>query len=222
MTIRVFLVDDHEMVLRGVADMLERETDIVVVGEASSVRQARARLSAVEADVAILDVRLPDGDGIELCRHIRSEHPAVRCIILTAYDDDQATMAAVLAGASGYVLKDIRGPRLVEDVRAVAGGRTLLHAEATRRVSSAMRDPGPEDPRFGSLGLRERQTLALIGEGMTNRQIAERLGLAEKTVKNYVSSLLDKLGLDSRTQAALVQAEWKQSRPAAPGRIARY
>ncbi|WP_378146349.1 response regulator [Cnuibacter sp. UC19_7] len=205
--IRIFLVDDHELVRRGVADMLEVENDLTIVGEAGSIAQALARLEAVEADVAILDVRLPDGSGIDLCRQIRSTHPDLRCLMLTAYDDDEATMSAVLAGAAGYVLKDVRGPDLARDVREVAAGRRLLHAAAVKKLESTLTQAEPTDPRFGSLGLRERQILALIGQGMTNRQIGDQLALAEKTVKNYVSSLLEKLGLERRTQAAVFEAQ---------------
>ncbi|MFB9309800.1 DNA-binding NarL/FixJ family response regulator [Agromyces hippuratus] len=205
---RVFLVDDHEIVRRGVAELLEREHDLEVVGEAPDARHALARIAALSPDVALLDVRLPDDDGIDLCREIRSRYPAVRCLMLTAYDDDDAAMAAVLAGASGYVLKTIAGGRLVEDVRAVAAGRSLL----SPALISKLRPPatpaeGRDDPRFGSLNLRERQVLALIAEGLTNRQIGDRLSLAEKTVKNYVSGLLRKLGLERRTQAAAFEFE---------------
>jgi two-component system response regulator DevR len=204
---RIFLVDDHEIVRRGIAELLEREPDLEVVGEAGDVTHALTRIAATLPDVAVLDVRLPDGDGIELCREVRSRHPAVRCLILTAYDDDEATLSAVLAGASGYVLKNVSGTRLVEDIRAVAVGRSLLHPAATRQVAERAAAGDRDDPRFGSLQLRERQVLALIAEGLTNRQIGEKLGLAEKTVKNYVSGLLRKLGLERRTQAAVYLLE---------------
>lgn len=203
--IGVFLVDDHEIVRRGIADLLQREADLDVVGEAGDVAHAKSRIAATEPDVALLDLRLPDGDGITLCRDIRSEHAATRCLILTAYDDDAAVTAAVLAGASGYVLKQVTGSRLVEDIRAVARGRSLLPPAASRAVAARVEDR--DDPRYGSLQLRERQVLGLIAQGMTNRQIGERLGLAEKTVKNYVSGLLRKLGLERRTQAAVYQLE---------------
>ncbi len=207
---RVFLVDDHEIVRRGIAELLGREADLEVVGEAGDVTHALARIAATLPDVAVLDVRLPDGDGIELCREVRSRHPEVRCLMLTAYDDDEATMSAVLAGASGYVLKNVSGTRLVEDIRAVATGRSLLHPAATRQVAERAAAGDRDDPRFGSLQLRERQVLALIAEGLTNRQIGERLGLAEKTVKNYVSGLLRKLGLERRTQAAVYELERRE------------
>ena len=205
---RIFLVDDHEIVRRGIAELLGREADLEVVGEAGDMTHALARIAATLPDVAVLDVRLPDGDGIELCREVRSRHPEVRCLMLTAYDDDEATMSAVLAGASGYVLKNVSGTRLVEDIRAVATGRSLLHPAVTRHVAERAADR--DDPRFGSLQLRERQVLALIAEGLTNRQIGERLGLAEKTVKNYVSGLLRKLGLERRTQAAVYELERRE------------
>lgn len=206
--IRVFFVDDHEIVRRGLIDLVSNEVDIDVVGEAGTVRQAGGRIEATAPDVAVLDVRLPDGSGIDLCRDIRSRMPAVRCLILTAYDDDSAVSAAVLAGAAGYVLKDVGGTRLVDAIRAVASGRSLVSAAVSARAATRIRERADEDdPRLGSLGLRERQILRLIADGMTNRQIGQRLGIAEKTVKNYVSSLLRKLGLERRTQAAVFQLE---------------
>ena len=204
--IRLFLVDDHEIVRRGVAELLGAEPDLEVVGEAGTVADALARIAATQPDVALLDVRLPDGSGIDLCRDVLSRFPGVRCLMLTAYDDDDALFSAVVAGASGYVLKDVRGTRLADAVRAVAAGRSLIDPALGRRVTERMRaggDPASEDPRLGSLGLRERQILSLIADGLTNRRIGEELGLAEKTVKNYVSSLLAKLGLERRTQAAV-------------------
>ncbi len=201
--IRVFLVDDHEIVRRGVADLINAERDLEVVGEASTIRQALARVGAVLPDVAVLDVRLPDGSGIDLCRDIRSAHPEVACLMLTAYDDDQASYTAVLAGAAGYVLKDIRGQGLLEGIRRVARGEQLVGAAVSKRVvEQASAASGPDD----GLSLRERQILELIAEGLTNRQIGERLELAEKTVKNYVSGLLAKLGMERRTQAAVYGA----------------
>lgn len=201
---RVFLVDDHEIVRRGLADLIDDAADLEVVGEAGTVRHALARIQAARPDVAVLDVRLPDGSGIDLCRQIRSSMPEVACLILTAYDDDAATYAAVVAGAVGYLLKDIAAMRLLEDIRAVSTGRSLMHTAAAARAAARLRERShDDDPRLGSLGLRERQVLALIADGLTNRQIGERLGLAEKTVKNYVSSLLTKLGVESRTQAAV-------------------
>ncbi|MBO0980629.1 response regulator transcription factor [Microbacterium sp. SD291] len=204
--IRVFLVDDHEIVRRGLADLLGSFDDIEVIGEAGSVQQATGRIQATQPDVAVLDVRLPDGSGIDLCRDIRSRMSGVACLILTAYDDDAAVNAAVLAGAAGYVLKDIGGQRLVEAVRVVAAGRSLMNPRVVHQATAMIRQRADEeDPRLGSLGLRERQILRLIADGLTNRQIGERLGIAEKTVKNYVSSLLSKLGLERRTQAAILQ-----------------
>lgn len=205
--ITVFLVDDHEIVRRGIAGLISAQPDMEVVGEAATARQSLGRIEATQPDVAVLDVRLPDGSGIDVCRDVRSRLPSVACLILTAYDDDTAVSAAVLAGAAGYVLKNIGGSGLVDAIRAVAAGRVLLDADAVRRAKAGMRDRADEDPRLGSLGLRERQTLKLIADGLTNRQIGERLGIAEKTVKNYVSSMLSKLGLERRTQAAIFQLE---------------
>ena len=202
--IRTFLVDDHELVRRGISDLLSAQPDIDVVGEAATAAQARARIRATTPDVVILDVRLPDGSGIDVCRDVRSESPTTRCIILTAYDDDEAIYAAVLAGASGYVLKDIRGSGLVDSIRAVAAGKSLLDPTLAARVVERISSHHSQDPRLDSLGRREQQILTLIAEGMTNRQIGDSLSLAEKTVKNYVSSLLSKLGLQRRTQAAVL------------------
>jgi two-component system response regulator DevR len=199
---RVFLVDDHEIVRRGIAELVDAERDLEVVGEAGDVKQALARIAATRPEVAVLDVRLPDGNGIDLCREIRSRHPEIACLILTAYDDDEAVRSAVLAGAAGYVVKDIRGQALVEDIRRVAAGKRLLPAAAGRRVVEQL-VAAPAEPADPGLSLRERQVLEFIADGLTNRQIAERLELAEKTVKNYVSGLLAKLGLESRTQAAV-------------------
>lgn len=201
----VFLVDDHEIVRRGIADLINLERDLEVVGEAAAVDRTLAKIAATLPDVAVLDVRLPDGSGIDLCRDIRSAHPDTRCIILTAYDDDQASYAAVLAGASGYVLKDIRGQKLIETIRRVAAGETLLRREVAAQVVVNLTQPDRD--MSPDLSLRERQILELIAEGMTNRQIGERLELAEKTVKNYVSGLLAKLGMERRTQAAVYGAQ---------------
>ena len=199
---RIFLVDDHEIVRRGVADLINAESDLEVVGEAGTVRQAIVRIAATHPDVAVLDVRLPDGSGIDLCRTIRSANPDVQCLMLTAFDDDEASYSAVLAGAAGYVLKDIRGRGLLDGIRRVANGESLVSPGTSRRGGEnvAAAQPGTE------LSLRERQVLDLIATGLTNRQIAERLGLAEKTVKNYVSGLLAKLGMERRTQAAVYRA----------------
>ncbi|MET3768550.1 DNA-binding NarL/FixJ family response regulator [Marisediminicola sp. UYEF4] len=212
-TIRVFLVDDHEIVRRGVGDLLSAEPDIEVVGEAATAAQARSRVGAIQPDVALLDVRLPDGSGIDVCRDLLSADPGIRCIMLTAYDDDEAIYAAVMAGASGYIIKDIRGGGLIESVRKVAAGHTLMDPSLKRRVVDRMRDEGNEDPRLATLSEREREVLALIADGLTNRQIGERLSLAEKTVKNYVSSMLSKLGLQRRTQAVAVQLETRAPHP---------
>jgi DNA-binding NarL/FixJ family response regulator len=204
--IEVFLVDDHEIVRRGLADLISSQPDMEVIGEAATVRQAAGRIEATRPNVAVLDVRLPDGSGIDLCRDIRSRVPDVQCLILTGYDDDTAVSAAVMAGASGYVLKDIGGARLLDAIRAVAAGRSLLDPHLAQHAATRIRERADvEDPRWGSLGLRERQILRLIADGLTNRQIGDELGIAEKTVKNYVSSLLSKLGLERRTQAAVYQ-----------------
>ncbi len=201
---RVFLVDDHEIVREGIAAVINAQPDLEVVGEASNARQARARVDATLPDVVVLDVRLPDGSGIDVCRDIRSAHPGVHVLILTAYDDDEASYAAVLAGASGYVLKDIRGQKLIESIRTVATGKSLVDPALSRKVFSSLEQTAAATAP--NLTLRERQVLDLIAAGMTNRQIGEKLELAEKTVKNYVSSLLDKLGMQRRTQAAVFGA----------------
>ncbi|MDT4924104.1 MAG: hypothetical protein QOG01_1817 [Pseudonocardiales bacterium] len=203
---RIFLLDDHEIVRRGLAELLNGVDDFEVVGEAGTVAEALRRIPAVSPDVAILDGRLPDGSGIEVCRVIREEQPDVRCLILTSYDDDEAIFAAVLAGAAGYVLKQIRGSNLIDAVRQVAAGQSLLDPTVTDRVLRRIREGKQEDARLASLNVQERKILVLIAEGMTNRQIGERLFLAEKTVKNNVSSLLAKLGMQRRTQAAVFGA----------------
>ncbi len=208
--IRVFLLDDHELVRRGIGALLNAEDDMEVVGEASTAAQARGRIRATRPDVAVLDVRLPDGNGIDVCRDIRSALPETRCLMLTGYDDDDAIYAAVLAGAAGYVIKDIRGSTLVESVRAVAAGRSLLDPALNRRVVERIKERHDTDPRLDSLTMRERQILPLVAEGLTNREIGDRLGLAEKTVKNYLSGLLSKLGLQRRTQAAVLHLESQQ------------
>ncbi len=209
---RIFLVDDHEVVRRGVADLLEAQPDLTVIGEAATVREASARVAATLPDVVVLDVHLPDGSGIDLCRQIRQAHPRVQCLILSAFDDDDAVFAAVMGDAAGYLVKTLRTGEIVSAVRAVAEGRRLLKPSMVRHVTRSVDDADEEDPRFGALSLREKQILALIAEGLSNRQIGDRLGLAEKTVKNYVSSLLSKLGLERRTQAAVLQAE-RANRP---------
>jgi DNA-binding NarL/FixJ family response regulator len=205
--IRVFLLDDHEVVRRGLHDLLESEGDIEVVGESGSVREAIARIPALRPDVAVLDGRLPDGCGIDVCREVRSIDPNIKALILTSYDDDEALFAAILAGAAGYVLKQIGGNDLVDGVRRVAAGQSLLDPTLTARVLERVRK-GPEaNEELAKLTDQERKILALIAEGLTNRQIGERLFLAEKTVKNYVSSILAKLGLERRTQAAVLASK---------------
>lgn len=208
----VFLVDDHEIVRRGLAQLVDSVPDLEVVGEAGTVRDALRRIAATRPDVAVLDVRLPDGSGIDLCRDIRSAQPEVSCLILTAFDDDDALRAAVLAGASGYVLKDVRGGSLVAAIRDAAAGKTVQPAELMRRTAQAMHSQRTPDtaPSAPDLTLRERQVLELIAEGLTNRDIGAHLGLAEKTVKNYVSALLAKLGMERRTQAAVYGAEHRR------------
>ncbi|WP_431959029.1 response regulator [Actinacidiphila sp. bgisy160] len=201
--ITVFLLDDHEVVRRGVHELLSAEDGMEVVGEAGTAAEALARIPAVRPDVAVLDVRLPDGSGVEVCREIRSSQPGIACLMLTSYADDEALFDAIMAGASGYVLKDIRASDLVGAVRDVAGGRSLLDPVATARVLERLRGGGErQQGRLADLTDQEKRILDLIGEGLTNRQIGDRLHLAEKTVKNYVSSLLAKLGMQRRTQAA--------------------
>ncbi|GIL31258.1 response regulator [Actinocatenispora comari] len=202
--IRVFLLDDHELVRRGLIDLLAGEPDVEIAGEAGTARQALDRVPAVRPDVAILDVRLPDGDGVEVCRELRSQLPDLRCLILTSYNDDDALVRAVLAGASGYVLKDIIGNDLVDAVRTVAAGGSLLDPTAAGALMEAMRRRSDPDDPLADLTAQERNILRLIGDGLTNRQIGERLFLAEKTVKNYVSNVFTKLGLNRRTQAAVL------------------
>ncbi|MFF0389554.1 response regulator [Kitasatospora sp. NPDC004615] len=201
--IRAFLLDDHEVVRRGVHELLSIEGDIEVVGEAGTAAEALNRIPVVHPDVAVLDVRLPDGNGVEVCREIRSRYPSVKCLMLTSFSDDEALFDSIMAGASGYVLKAIRGTDLLSAVRDVAAGKSLLDPVATSRVLARLRDGGEkEDERIAQLTKQERRILDLIGEGMTNRQIGNELHLAEKTVKNYVSSLLAKMGMERRTQVA--------------------
>ena len=205
MTIRVFLLDDHEVVRMGLRELLQSEGDIEVVGDVGTASAALARIPALKPDVAILDARLPDGSGIEVCRDIRSALPSVRAIILTSYDDDEALFAAIMAGAAGYVLKQVSGNDLLEAVRHVAGGGSLLDPQVTERVMERVREGAPSEPEeLRRLTPQERRILELVAEGLTNRQIGERLFLAEKTVKNYMSTVLAKLGLESRTQAAVL------------------
>jgi DNA-binding NarL/FixJ family response regulator len=204
--IRVFLLDDHEIVRRGLADLINLESDMEVVGEASSKDEALHRIPASRPTVAVLDVRLPDGSGVEVCRDIRSDLPDVRCLMLTSYADDEALFDAIMAGASGYVLKEIRGNDLITAIREVAAGKSLLDPGATQRVLDRLRSGDQQDQRLQGLSDQERRILTLIGDGLTNRQIGETMHLAEKTVKNYVSSLLAKLGMERRTQAAALAA----------------
>jgi DNA-binding NarL/FixJ family response regulator len=206
MTIKVFLLDDHEVVRRGVKDLLEAEADIEVVGEAGTAASALARIPALQPDVAVLDVRLPDGDGVSVCREIRSRMPDVACLMLTSFGDDEALFDAVMAGAAGFVLKQIRGTDLVGAIRTVASGQSMLDPRATSQLMARLRDQATKkDPLAGLTG-QEKKILELIGEGLTNRQIGERLFLAEKTVKNYTSALFAKLGMERRTQAAAYAA----------------
>jgi DNA-binding NarL/FixJ family response regulator len=205
MTIRVFLLDDHEVVRRGVRELLEGESggEIEVVGEAGTADEAVRRLPAARPDVAVLDVRLPDGNGVEVCREIRSRHPEVQCLMLTSFADDEALFDAIMAGASGYVLKQVRGSDLVDNIRRVAAGQSLLDPGVTAQVLERLRRGPDEEPDGPHLTAQERRILDLLAEGLTNRQIGERLYLAEKTVKNYVSNLLMKLGMHRRTEAAV-------------------
>jgi two-component system, NarL family, response regulator DevR len=205
-TIRVYLLDDHEVVRRGVRELLEREQDIEVVGESGTAGEARRRIPAMRPDVAVLDARLPDGSGIDVCRDVRSVDPSIRAIVLTSYDDDDALLAAVVAGASGYVLKDVRGTDIVSAVRRVAAGESLLDPAVTEQLRRRLPGGAHEDPRMAGLTGQERRILGLIADGLSNREIAERMHLAEKTVKNYVSSILAKLGMQRRTQAAVFAA----------------
>ena len=208
---RVFLLDDHEIVRRGVRELLEAESDLEVVGEAGTAEEAYERIPAATPDVAILDVRLPDGDGVEVCREIRSNHPEVVCLMLTSFADDEALFSAILAGASGYVLKQVRGTDLVDAVRRVGRGESLLDPLSTSRVLERLRQP-PQPEELAGLTNQERRVLDLIAEGMTNRQIGEQLFLAEKTVKNYVSNLLAKLGMSRRAEAAAYAARLSERR----------
>jgi two-component system, NarL family, response regulator DevR len=201
--IRVFILDDHEIVRRGLSDLLTATKDLIVVGEAAAATDALHRIPAAAPDVALLDARLPDGSGIDVCREIRSSNENIKCLILTSYDDDEALFAAVMAGASGYLLKQIRGNSLVEGIRQVAAGRSLLDPAVTQKLLDRLRNPVTPDPVASSLTARDREILDLIAEGYTNRQIGEQLFLAEKTVKNYVSGLFTKLGMQRRTQAAV-------------------
>ncbi|WP_333735521.1 response regulator transcription factor [Streptomyces sp. IBSBF 2806] len=212
--IRVFLLDDHEVVRRGLADLLEAEPDISVVGDAGTVDHALARGPALRPDVAVLDVRLPDGDGISVCRELRSQMPELACLMLTSFDDEEALLDAIMAGASGYVLKQIKGSDLVSAVRTVASGQSMLDPATTARLMRSLRADPVETPAVPSelagLSPRERDILALIGEGLTNREIGKKLYLSEKTVKNHISRLLAKLGVQRRVQAAVIASHLQQ------------
>jgi two-component system, NarL family, response regulator DevR len=211
-TVRVFLLDDHEIVRRGLRDLIDAEEDMEVVGEASTAEEALHRVPPTRPDVAVLDVRLPDGSGVEVCREIRARHPEVQALMLTSFADDEALFSAIMAGASGYVLKQIRGNELVDAIRRVAAGESLLDPAVTRRVLERLRDNREEDEGLARLSDQERKILDYIAEGMTNRQIAEAMFLAEKTVKNYVSTMLSKLGMERRTEAAAYAARLAERR----------
>ncbi len=204
--IRVFLLDDHEVVRRGIRELVEQEADIVVVGEADTASAALARIPLVCPDVAVLDVQLGDGSGIEVCRDIRSAHPEIRCLMLTSFADDEAMLDSVVAGAAGYVLKQIRGNDLLASIRRVATGASLLDQAMVARVAERLRRGPEEDERIASLTAQERKILTLLADGLTNREIGEKTFLAEKTVKNYVSNVLMKLGMKRRTEAAVFAA----------------
>jgi two-component system, NarL family, response regulator DevR len=213
--VKVFLVDDHEVVRRGLTDLLASDPDLEVVGDAGSVSEAMVRIPAVKPDVAVLDVRLPDGNGIELCRELLSELPDLRCLMLTSFTSDEAMLEAILAGASGYVVKDIRGMELAQAIKDVGAGKSLLDNRAAAALMAKLRGATEHKDPLSGLTERERTLLGLLSEGLTNRQIAARMFLAEKTVKNYVSRLLAKLGMERRTQAAVFASKLDQ-RPAPP------
>jgi two-component system response regulator DevR len=208
--IRAFLMDDHEVVRQGVRALLESSGEIEVVGEAANATEALARIPAVQPDVAILDVRVPDGNGIEVCREVRSS-VGTNCLMLTSYSDDEALFEAIMAGASGYVLKQIRGNELLDAVKCVAAGESLLDPAITGRVLQRLRTPSEEDERLSRLSPQERRILHYIADGMTNRQIASEMFLAEKTIKNYVSNMLAKLGMERRTEAAVFATKLEMS-----------
>ncbi|WP_037312579.1 response regulator transcription factor [Amycolatopsis orientalis] len=210
MTTKVFLVDDHEIVRRGLADLLGSEPDIEITGEAASVSEALARIPKSDAGIAVLDVRLPDGTGIELCRELLSNQPDLRCLMLTSYADDEALFTAIMAGASGFVLKQVLGNDLVSAVRTIASGGSLLDSRTTAALMNRIRRERDRDDPTSDLSEQERTVFELIGEGLTNREIGERMFLAEKTVKNYVSRILSKLGFQRRTQAAVLATELKR------------
>lgn len=211
--VSVFLLDDHEIVRRGVRDLLEAEDDMTVVGEAGTEDEALRRIPAVDPDVAVLDVRLGSGDGISVCREIRARHPRTKCLMLTSFSDDEALFQAIMAGASGYVLKQIRSTDLIDAIRRVAAGDQLLDPALTARVLERLRSGPAEDERIARLSKQEREVLLLIAEGLSNKQIGERMFLAEKTIKNYVTSLLSKMGMTRRTEAAVYAAKHMNTEP---------
>ncbi|MFE2218724.1 response regulator [Streptomyces canus] len=215
--IRVFLLDDHEVVRRGITDLLDAEPDISVVGDADTVEHALVRGPALRPDVAVLDIRLPDGDGITVCRELRNQMPELACLMLTSFDDEDALLDAIMAGASGYVLKQIRGSDLVSAVRTVASGQSMLDPATTARLIRSLRAEPVETPamapELAGLSPRERDILALIGDGLTNREIGKKLYLSEKTVKNHISRLLAKLGVQRRVQAAVLASHLEQPNP---------
>ncbi|CAM3633956.1 response regulator [Smaragdicoccus niigatensis] len=211
--VKVFLVDDHEVVRRGLMGLLQADPDLDVIGEAGTVSQALARIPALNPDVAVLDIRLPDGNGIELCRELRSMLPDLRCLMLTSFTDEEAMLNAILAGASGYVVKDIKGMELAQAIKDVGAGKSLLDNRAAAALMSKLRTRTEESDPLSGLTEQERTLLTLLGDGLTNRQIAARMFLAEKTVKNYVSRLLAKLGMERRTQAAVFVSKLDQQKP---------
>jgi two-component system, NarL family, response regulator DevR len=210
--VRVFLLDDHDIVRRGLMHLLDTQDDIEVVGEAGTASEALSRIPPTRPDVALLDVRLPDGDGVEVCREIRSRHPEIHCLMLTSFSDDEALFDAIMAGASGFLLKQVKSEEIVQAVRFVAKGQSLLDPAVTGRVLERLRKGPEEDERLAKLSAQERNILELIADGFTNRQIAAEIHLAEKTVKNYVSNLLTKLGMERRTQAAVYAARLAEQR----------
>lgn len=207
--IRVYLLDDHELIRKGMKQLLVLSPDVEVVGEGATVREARADIPRLAPDVAILDVKLPDGTGVDVCRMIRRDHPDIRCLMLSSFSDEEWLFDAIDAGAAGYLLKEARGPELLESIRKVAAGESLMDPNLTGRILDRIRKGGRTDP-LAVLSPQERRILGLIGDGSTNREIAERLGLAEQTIKNYVSALLAKLGLERRSQAAALAARLRE------------
>jgi DNA-binding NarL/FixJ family response regulator len=216
MTIRIFVLDDHELVRTGLQTLLECEEDMEVVGQAATAQQGLEQIAELQPDVAILDVRLPDGSGIEVCREIRSTYPQIACLMLTSYADDEALFSAIMAGAAGYVLKEIGGSDLIGDIRRVSQGASLIDSTLSKEIFDRLRQTQKTEARLSSLSAQERRVLDLIAQGRSNRQIAEEIFLAEKTVKNYVSSLLSKLGMQRRTEAGVYAAILAERRAASP------